>query len=69
MDYTGSTTTLQFSPAINSVTTSVAIFDDSVVEDPEYFTGNLAAVPGLVLVNPEQAFVTITDEVDRKLCS
>ncbi len=51
------------------MTTSVAIFDDSVVEDPEYFTGNLAAVPGLVLVNPEQAFVTITDEVDRKLCS
>ena len=66
-DYERTVRTLTFSPTVNVNSVPVTIFNDDIHEDSETFLGTLSATGQPVILNPDRAVVTITDDIDRKV--
>ena len=66
-DYERTVRTLTFSPTVNVNSVPVNIFNDDIHEDSETFLGTLSATGQSVILNPDTAVVTITDDIDRKV--
>ena len=66
-DYDRTVRTLTFSPAMNLNSVAVNIINDDIHEDSETFLGLLTAPGQPVILNPDTAVVTITDDIDRKV--
>lgn len=61
MSVTGSS--LIFGPSTTSLPVVVSIVDDNIVENPEFFFGNLSTTDGAVLLAPDFTTVTILEVI------
>ena len=62
MDYSRTLSVLTFSPSNAVDTVQVTIIDDFIVEDFEYFNGNIMEKSNLFVTSHNQANVTITED-------
>ena len=61
-DYTATSVDLTFTPGVNSLTVSVPIIDNGILEDTEQFFGDLNTSDPDVNLMPSGANITITDD-------
>ena len=66
-DYERTVRQLTFSPTVNINPVPVNIINDDIHEDSETFLGTLSATGQPVILNPDTAVVTNTDDIDRKV--
>ena len=65
-DYTATIVMITFAPEEDTMTVTVNIVNDDIVEYNEMFFGRLSATDSLVQVTDGEATITIVDEVDSK---
>ena len=66
VDYSATSELLTFNATALSITVSVPILDDAIVEIDEMFFGDLTSVGDPVILDPNLATVTILDADDGK---
>ena len=66
-DYERTVRQLTFSPTVNFNPVPVNIINDNIHEDSETFLGTLSTTGQHVILNPDRAVVTITDDIDCKV--
>ena len=61
-DYTATSVDLTFTPGVNSLTVSVPIIDNAILEDTEQFFGDLSTSDPDVDLRPQRTTIRIADD-------